>query len=155
MLGLISSYKCLFKTSLCPFRTNQQFSISTQSRLNSKIYNISSPQFKTLRGSTSEVVCEMHTTYYRKQHCVHRPRHFTSVTPTPSISLSHIKQTLDLHKFVVKDGFTCLQTKCAFCHETQHQTSKPAVSSEDNLFINKVTGTVLGQLYNASTKYQT
>lgn len=136
MWDLLSSYKCLFKTFFYPLRTNQRFSILTQSRLNSRIYNIGLPQFKPFLGSTNEVVCKKHFAHYRKQQCVNRPRYFTSVIPSPSISLSHIKQTLDLHKFVVKDGFTCLQTRCVFCHET----GKPAGSSGDYLFINKVTG---------------
>lgn len=136
MWDSLLSYKCLFKTLFCHLRTNQSFSILTQSSLYSELYNIGSPQFKPLRGLNSEVVCKRHLAYYRKQQCVNRPRYFTSIIPSPSISLSHIKQTLDLHKFVVKDGFTCLQTRCVFCHET----GKPTGNSGDYLFINKVTG---------------
>lgn len=137
MWDLLSSYKCLFKTFFCHLRTSQRFPILKQSRLYSKIYNIGSPQFKSLTRSTSEAVCNKHIAYYyRKQQCANRPRYFTSIIPSPSISLSHMKQTLDLHKFVVKDGFTCLQTRCVFCQET----GKPAGSSGDYLFINKVTG---------------
>lgn len=144
MWDLLSSYKYLFKTFFCHLRTSQRFPILKQSRLYCKIYSIGPPQFKSLTGSTSEAVCNKHVLsyvayYYRKQQqCANRPRYFTSIIPTPSISLSHIRQTLDLHKFVVKDGFTCLQTRCVFCQET----GKPAGSSGDYLFINKVTGTV-------------
>lgn len=140
MWDLLSSYKCLFKTCFCHLRTSHRFSIIKQSRLYSKIYNIGSPQLKSLTGSTSEAVCNKHIAYYyRKQQCANRPRYFTSIIPSPIISLSHIKQTLDLHKFIVKDGFTCLQTRCVFCQET----GKPAGSSGDYLFINKVTGRLL------------
>lgn len=64
---------------------------------------------------------------FRKAQFVH---YSTSVTPSTGVSLSHVKNVLHLKKLEVKDGFTCLSTKCIFC--TNEKTG--------DLFINKVTG---------------
>lgn len=56
----------------------------------------------------------------------------TSVTPSAGVSLSHVKHILNLKNLEVKDGFTCLSTKCVFCTHRKN--------SSGDLFINKVTG---------------
>ncbi|XP_054275383.1 mitochondrial DNA helicase-like isoform X1 [Macrosteles quadrilineatus] len=69
-------------------------------------------------------------------------RYSSFLFPLSNISLSHIKRTLQIKKFTVKDGYTCLVTTCLSCKNNR--------KTDGNIFINKVTGYFFCSECNAS-----
>lgn len=95
-------------------------------KFKTSIYNINHCSTQNYFTSTTDhLMCPYVFGNYQLLH------YSTSATPS-AVSLSHMKNILNLKNLEVKDGFTCLSIKCIFCTHRKN--------SGGDLFINKVTG---------------